>query len=202
MNSRVAPYFRRRGRTSRQAQEGAGRPPALLAHGVLLEVHGLGVLLQGPAGIGKSALARELLARGHRLVADDAVELERPADGVLVGRSPDLLRGLLEVRGLGILDVRKLHGRNAVRESVRIDLVVQLERRRAAVDRLRGRRGRRRLLGVTLDRVHLNAGARAVRNNLPGLVETACLDQELRLLGLAADGDFERRQQRAIHGKA
>lgn len=170
-------------------------------HGVLLEVHGLGVLVQGPAGIGKSTLARELLARGHRLVADDMVELSRPAAGVLVGRSPDLLRGQLEVRGLGILDVRKLYGRAAVRDAVRVDLVIELLRRpRASLDRLRGQRGRRRVLGVTLDRVSLPAGSAAVRNNLAGLVETACLDQELRLLGLAADGDFERRQLRAIKG--
>lgn len=171
-------------------------------HGVLLEVHGLGVLLEGPSGVGKSALARDLLARGHRLVADDVVELWSPATGVLVGRSPELLRGQLEVRGLGIVNVRKLFGASAIRDRVRIDLVIQLDRSRAAVDRLSRRRSRRRLLGVSLDRVHLNAGSRAVRNNLVGLVETACLDQELRLLGLAAEGDFERRQQRAINRNA
>lgn len=172
-------------------------------HGVLLEIHGLGVLLEGPAGIGKSALARDLLARGHRLVADDVVELWRPAAGVLVGRSPELLRGHLEVRGLGIVNVHKLFGASAIRDRVRIELVVQLDGGRASLkDRSRGRRTRRRLLGVALDRIHLSAGSRSVRNNLAGLVETACLDQELRLLGLAADGDFERRQQRAINRNA
>lgn len=169
-----------------------------MVHGVLLDVHGLGVLIEGAPGIGKGTLALELLRRGHRLVADDAVEVRRPADGVLVGTSPELLRGHLEVRGLGILNIRKLHGARALRTVVRIDLVIRLEKTRRAVDRLGPRRRQRRILGERLDRIDLNAGTRAGRKDLAGRVEAACLQQELRLLGRIADDDFERRQMRAI----
>src|SRR5688500_18840052 len=101
---------------------GSGVPNVTTMHGVLLCAHGLGVLLTGPAGIGKSTLALELLARGHALVADDAVSVRR-SGSKLEGHCDPLLRGQLAVRELGLLDVGKLYGAGALRARQRLDLV-------------------------------------------------------------------------------
>jgi HPr kinase/phosphorylase len=166
-------------------------------HGTFLHVHGIGVLIQGVAGAGKSALALELIARGHALVADDAVEFARPAPSILVGRSPAVIEGYLETRGLGVLDVRRMHGGRAVRSVARLDLIVKLEPGRAralsALERLRGRRRMRRVLGEPVPVLTLGKGA-----NLATLVEAACLDRRLQLDGVDAPGALEKRQARAI----
>jgi HPr kinase/phosphorylase len=170
-------------------------------HGVFLEVHGVGVLVEGPAATGKSTLALDLVARGHALVADDAVELRRPAPGIVLGRCPPVLEGYLEARGLGVLDVRRMHGARAVRRQRRLDLVVRLapRRGRASADaRLSGRRSTRRLLGETLPALTLPQTS----HNLAALVEAACLDRRLRLDGIDADAALVRRQARAITKKA
>jgi len=98
------------------------------AHGALVEVQGVGILLLGPSGIGKSECALELVVRGHRLVADDVVRVRRDADGRLVGTGPELIRHYLEIRGIGIVHVPELFGEAAVRQEVAIDLVCRLER--------------------------------------------------------------------------
>lgn len=170
--------------------------PAATMHGVLLSVHGVGLLLTGPAAVGKSALALDLVSRGHALVADDVVEVRRPAAGVLIGVCPMLLRGYLETRGLGVLDLRALHGPGAVRASQRIELVVNLV---AGVlkgtERLSGRRGSRRILGEKLPALSLPA---RLGHNLAALVEAACLDQRLRDEGRDAAASLGRRQARAM----
>jgi HPr kinase/phosphorylase len=97
-------------------------------HAVLLDVLGLGVMLTGESGIGKSECALDLIVRGHRLVADDAVEVRRRADTILIGTSPDLTRHHMELRGLGIINVRELFGISSTRSSKRVELVVRLER--------------------------------------------------------------------------
>ncbi len=102
--------------------------PRVTRHGVLVEVYGEGILILGDSGIGKSETAMELLKRGHRLVADDAVEIKSVSDITLVGSSPDLIRYLIELRGIGIVDVRQIFGMGAVKETSKIDLVVQLEK--------------------------------------------------------------------------
>ncbi len=101
--------------------------PHTTLHGVLVDVYGIGVLIKGESSIGKSETALELVQRGHRLVADDAVEIRRLDESMLLGQSPELLRHFLEIRGIGIIDVRSLYGVGAVKNSKGIDLVVHLE---------------------------------------------------------------------------
>lgn len=101
--------------------------PYTTLHGVLVDVYGIGVLIKGESSIGKSETALELIQRGHRLVADDAVEIRKLDDSILSGQSPELLRHFLEIRGIGIIDVRSLYGVGAVKNSKTIDLVVYLE---------------------------------------------------------------------------
>lgn len=96
-------------------------------HGVLVDIYGTGVLIRGESGIGKSETALELVQRGHRLVADDAVEIKKLDDERLVGKSPELLRHFLEIRGIGIIDVRSLYGVGAIKNTKKIDIIVHLE---------------------------------------------------------------------------
>ncbi|MEF2248144.1 MULTISPECIES: HPr(Ser) kinase/phosphatase [unclassified Paenibacillus] len=101
--------------------------PTATIHGVLIDVYGIGILITGGSGIGKSETALELVKRGHRLIADDAVEIRQTSDGHLHGTAPELIRHLLEIRGLGIINVMTLFGAGAVRTNKRIGLVIKLE---------------------------------------------------------------------------
>ncbi|MFD1957063.1 HPr(Ser) kinase/phosphatase [Paenibacillus thailandensis] len=101
--------------------------PSATIHGVLVDVYGVGILITGGSGIGKSETALELVKRGHRLVADDAVEIRQTSDGQLHGSAPELIRHLLEIRGLGIINAMTLFGAGAIRNQKRISLVVKLE---------------------------------------------------------------------------
>ena len=101
--------------------------PRITRHGGLVEVYGEGLLLLGDSGVGKSETAIELIKRGHRLIADDAVEIKRVSDKTLVGSAPEMIRHYVELRGIGIVDVRRLFGMGAVKMTERVDLVIQLE---------------------------------------------------------------------------
>ena len=101
--------------------------PFITRHGVLMEIYGEGVLLLGESGVGKSETAVELVKRGHRLVADDAVEIRRVSARTLVGSSPEIIRHFIELRGIGIIDVKKIFGMGAVKDTENINLVVNLE---------------------------------------------------------------------------
>ena len=101
--------------------------PRITRHGVLVEVYGEGVLILGESGVGKSETAVELMKRGHRLVADDAVEIKRVSSKSLVGSAPEVIRHFIEMRGIGIVDVKKIFGMGAVKDTEKIDLVIQLE---------------------------------------------------------------------------
>ncbi len=101
--------------------------PRITRHGVLVEVYGKGILILGDSGIGKSETAIELIKRGHRLVADDAVEISRVSDKTLVGRAPKIIRYYMELRGIGLIDVRRMFGIGAVKETEKIELVIKLE---------------------------------------------------------------------------
>ncbi len=101
--------------------------PRITRHGVLVEVYGEGILILGDSGIGKSETAIELVKRGHRLIADDAVEIKRVSPKTLVGSAPEIIRHYVELRGIGIIDVRRIFGMGAVKETEKIDLVINLE---------------------------------------------------------------------------
>ena len=101
--------------------------PRITRHGCLVEVYGEGILLLGDSGIGKSETTIELIKRGHRLIADDAVEIKRVSDKTLVGSAPELIKHYVELRGIGVVDVRRLFGMGAVKETEKINLVIQLE---------------------------------------------------------------------------
>ncbi|MBO4972940.1 MAG: HPr(Ser) kinase/phosphatase [Clostridia bacterium] len=101
--------------------------PRITRHGVLIEVYGEGLLLLGDSGVGKSETAIELIKRGHRLIADDAVEIRRVSAKTLVGQAPEIIRHYVELRGIGIVDIRRLFGMGAIKNTERIDLVIKLE---------------------------------------------------------------------------
>ncbi len=106
---------------------GVSLAPRITRHGVFVEVYGEGLLILGDSGIGKSEIAIELVKRGHRLIADDAVEIKRVSDKTLVGSAPELIRHYIELRGIGIVDVRRLFGMGSVKNTEKIDLVINLE---------------------------------------------------------------------------
>jgi HPr kinase/phosphorylase len=175
--------------------------PRITVHGVYMEVLGMGVLLTGESGIGKSELALELLSRNHRLIADDAVEFVRVGPDVLVGESPgEGLSDYLEVRGLGILDVRTMFGETAVRHKKKLHLIVRMEkmnkRRLHKLDRLQAQQLTRTLLDVEIPEVVLFVGA---GRNLAVLVEAAVRSYILRVWGIDTLKDFMQRQQALIN---
>jgi HPr kinase/phosphorylase len=156
-----------------------------LVHGVLMDILSLGVLIVGDSGIGKSECALDLVVRGHRLVADDAVEVRRRGETDLIGTCPELTRHHMEVRGLGVINIRDLFGVAATRMSKRMELVVQLERWDAAreYDRLGLEENAWELFGVRIPLVHMPV---APGRNLAILVEVAARNQLLRARGLNA----------------
>lgn len=164
-------------------------------HGVFLEVLGLGVLLVGDPGIGKSELALELIARGHRLIADDAPEFARIAPEVIEGRCPPVLRDFLEVRGLGILNVRAMFGESSVREKNHLNLVISMRsydsNELACIDRLRGSLSTRNILDIAVPEITIPV---APGRNLAVLLETAVRSQILRTRGYDAGSDLIERQ--------
>ncbi|MDO5141458.1 MAG: HPr(Ser) kinase/phosphatase [Eubacteriales bacterium] len=101
--------------------------PRITLHGVLIEIYGVGVLLLGDSGVGKSETAIELVKRGHRLIADDAVEIKRVSDKTLVGTAPEVIRHFIELRGIGIVDVRRIFGVGAIKMTEKVELVINLE---------------------------------------------------------------------------
>ena len=166
-------------------------------HGVLLDVLGMGVLLTGESGVGKSELALELITRGGGLVADDVVELYHIAPETLEGRSPELLKDFLEVRGLGMLNIRTIFGETAVRVRKNLKLIVQLEKPVGGVvpglERLPLEASSEEILDVRVRKVVLPVAA---GRNLAVLVEAAVRNYVLQLRGIDSTHEFIGRQER------
>src|SRR5688572_15539647 len=161
-------------------------------HGVLLDILGLGVLMVGESGIGKSECALDLVVRGHRLVADDAVEIRRRAASIIIGSCPELTRHHMEVRGLGVINLRDLFGVASTRASKRVELVVQLERwdPQREYDRLGIDDAFFDLLGLRVPLIRMPV---APGRNLAILVEVAARNQLLRTRGINAARDLAAR---------
>ncbi|SHH23806.1 HPr(Ser) kinase/phosphatase [Pollutimonas bauzanensis] len=170
--------------------------PKTTVHGVFMDVLGVGVLITGESGLGKSELALELISRGHGLVADDAVELSRTAPNMIEGHCPALLQNLLEVRGLGLLDIRTIFGETSVRRKMKLKLLVHLIRSTPdAFERLPVQDQTEDILGIPIRRVMLQVAA---GRNLAVLVEAAVRNTILALRGIDTMGEFIERQALAI----
>ena len=167
-------------------------------HGVFMDILGLGVLLTGESGLGKSELGLELISRGHGLVADDAVDLYRVSQTALEGRCPDLLMNLLEVRGIGLLDIKAIFGETAVRRKMRLKLIVHLVRKETMdrdFERLPYEPLSEDILEVPVRKtvIAVDAG-----RNLAVLVEAAVRNTILQLRGIDTYAEFIERHHRAM----
>ncbi|MBD1372226.1 HPr kinase/phosphorylase [Hazenella sp. IB182357] len=163
--------------------------PTTTVHGVLVDVYGIGLILMGNSGIGKSETALELVKRGHRLVADDAVEIQQTEEGQLVGHAPELIRYLLEIRGLGIINVMTLFGAGAVRDKKKISLVIQLEtwKKEQQYDRLGLDEEKVQIIDTELTK--LTIPVRPGRN-LAVIIEVAAMNFRLKKIGYDAAQQF------------
>lgn len=174
--------------------------PCISIHGVLVDVYGVGVLIMGESGIGKSEAALELVKRGHRLVSDDVVEIRKVSDMTLVGRAPDITRHFIELRGIGIVDVKNLFGVLSVRETQNIDLVITLEDwdKDKEYDRLGLEEQYTEFLGnkVVCHQLPIRPG-----RNLAVIVETAAINQRQKSMGYNAAQELYRRVQENLTKK-
>lgn len=174
--------------------------PCISIHGVLVDVYGIGVLIMGESGIGKSEAALELIKRGHRLVSDDVVEIRKVSDETLVGRAPDITRHFIELRGIGIVDVKMLYGVQSVRETQNIDLVITLEDwdRDKEYDRLGLEQQYTEFLGnkVVCHQLPIRPG-----RNLAIIVETAAINHRQKNMGYNAAQELYKRVQQNMTKK-
>ena len=171
--------------------------PCITIHGVLVDVYGEGVLIMGESGIGKSEAALELIKRGHRLVSDDVVEIRRVSDETLVGTAPDITRHFIELRGIGIVDVKALFGVLSVRETQNIDLVITLEEwnKNKEYDRLGLEEEYTEFLGnkVVCHHLPIRPG-----RNLAIIVETAAVNHRQKQMGYNAAQELYKRVQQNL----
>ena len=167
-------------------------------HGVLMDILGLGVLITGESGLGKSELGLELISRGNGLVADDAVDLYRVNQNTIEGRCPDLLQNLLEVRGIGLLDIRAIFGETAVRRKIRLKLIVHLVRKETLerdYERMPFEPLTQDVLGIPVRMVVIQVVA---GRNIAVLVEAAVRNTILQLRGIDSYQDFLARQRKSM----
>lgn len=174
--------------------------PCISIHGVLVDVYGVGVLIIGESGIGKSEAALELIKRGHRLVSDDVVEIRKVSDDTLVGTAPDITRHFIELRGIGIVDVKTLYGVLSVRETEMIELVIALEEwdKTKEYDRLGLEEEHMEILGnqVVRHRLPIRPG-----RNLAVIVETAAINHRQKQMGYNAAQELYKRVQENLTGR-
>ena len=166
--------------------------PRITRHGVLVEVYGEGVLLLADSGVGKSETAIELVKRGHRLIADDAVEIRRVSAKTLVGRAPEIIRHYVELRGIGIVDVRRLFGMGAVKDTEKIDLIINLEQwvQGKMYDRLGLEEQTTDILGIQIPSILI-----PVRpgRNLAIIIEIAAMNNRQKKMGYNTAEEFNKR---------
>jgi len=171
--------------------------PCISIHGVLVDVYGVGVLIMGESGIGKSEAALELINRGHRLVTDDVVEIRKVSDDTLVGKAPDITRHFIELRGIGIVDVKSLFGVQSVRETQTIDLVINMEEwdKNREYDRLGLKEESTEFLGnkVVCHSIPIRPG-----RNLAIIVESAAVNHRQKQMGYNAAEELYRRAQESL----
>ena len=172
-------------------------------HGVFLDVLGVGVLITGQSGVGKSELGLELISRGSGLIADDVVEFSRVGAETVEGRCPQLLRDFLEVRGLGVLNIRTIFGEAALRPRKNLKIMVHLERPNpsepAPLERLPLKPGTENVMGVEICRVTIPVAA---GRNLAVLTEAAVRNYVLQLRGFDSTQEFIRRQAQALEDES
>ena len=166
--------------------------PKITRHGVLVEVYGEGILILGDSGIGKSETAIELIKRGHRLVADDAVEISRVSDITLVGRAPEIIRHYMELRGIGIIDVKRIYGTGSVKDSEKIQLIIKFEHwvEGKMYDRMGLENEYQEILGIKIPSITI-----PVRpgRNLAVIIEIAAMNFRLKKMGYNTAEEFNRR---------
>ena len=171
--------------------------PCISIHGVLVDVYGVGVLMMGESGIGKSEAALELINRGHRLVTDDVVEIRKVSDDTLVGKAPDITRHFIELRGIGIVDVKSLFGVQSVRETQTIDLVINMEEwdKNREYDRLGLKEEYTEFLGnkVVCHSIPIRPG-----RNLAIIVESAAVNHRQKQMGYNAAQELYKRVQNSL----
>ena len=172
--------------------------PCISIHGVLVDVYGEGVLIMGESGIGKSEAALELLKRGHRLITDDVVEIHKVSDDTLVGTSPEITRHFIELRGIGIIDVKTLYGVESVKETQSIDMVIKLEEwdKDKEYDRLGLNDEYTELLDnkIICHTIPIRPG-----RNLAIIVESAAVNHRQKKMGYNAAQELYRRVQESIN---
>ena len=173
--------------------------PRITRHGGLVEVYGEGLLLLGDSGVGKSETAIELVKRGHRLIADDAVEIKRVSDRTLVGSAPEMIRHYVELRGIGIVDVRRLFGMGSVKMTERIDLVIQLENwvEGKMYDRLGMDEEFIDILGIRVPSI--TVPVRPGRN-LAIILEIAAMNNRQKRMGYNTAEEFNKRLMQQLEG--
>lgn len=171
--------------------------PMTTVHGVLVDVYGVGVLITGGSGVGKSETALELIKKGHRLVADDSVEIRQVSDNILIGTSPKLLKHMLEIRGVGIIDLMTLFGASSVKDDKRVLLAVDLEiwDDKKHYDRLGIDEEKVEILDSQITK--LSVPVRPGRN-IAVIIEVAAMDYRMKRLGINAAEEFAKRLDEAI----
>ena len=171
--------------------------PRITLHGVLVELYGEGILILGDSGVGKSETAIELVKRGHRLIADDAVEIKRVSDRTLVGCAPEIIRHFIELRGIGIVDVRRIFGMGAIKETERVDMIINLEQwvEGKMYDRLGMDNQYTDILGLRIP--SLTIPVRPGRN-LAVIIEVAAMNHRHKSMGYNAAKELNERMMKSM----
>ena len=171
--------------------------PHVTMHGVLVDVYGIGVLIKGESSIGKSETALELIQKGHRLIADDAVEIRKVDDSRLVGQAPEILKHYMEIRGIGIIDVKSLYGVGAIKNQKAIDIVIELENwnQQKYYDRLGLDREYEEILGKQIEKLVIPVKP---GRNTSMIIEVAAMNFRQRGMGIDAAQEFTQKLSQVI----